>query len=410
MNKNLQRVPRHARHQRRLPWVRATLAGVLAIALFVGVTAIHLYTGFESQVQAAVIDTSKFIPQSDTPPEEAVVDSFAGRPVNILITGIDSRYGDNASVGAGSVEDQDAILTDTNMILHLSADRRQISVVSVPRDLLTDIPDCTLSDGSVVPGSYQMFNAAFQIGAAGDDIAGGIACSQATAELLTGTKMDGFVLVDFTGFQGMIATLGGVNICVDEDIDDPYAGLKLSAGCHRLNPTEALGYARARKTIGDGSDLQRIGRQQQMIGSIMQQVLEANLVTDIFKLRNFLSEMIASIAVSPSLGDLKTDVGLAHSIESVPRENIRFVTLPWEFSLEDPNRVEESEPLAAELWSALRDDQPLPEGIVYKDIDNHYFQIGPDGVPIPGTVDGYEFEPTIPEPASAADNVETHEQ
>lgn len=392
MNSEILRTPRHIQNNRhRFPWLRTVLASVLGIGLFVGVAGALFVQDIETQVQGAVVDMSKF--QSADQSEEQVVDSFEGRPVNLLITGIDSRYGDNSTVGAGSVEDQDAILTDTNMILHLSADRKHIYVVSVPRDLLTEIPDCTLGDGTVIPASYGMFNSAFQIGAAGDDIAGGIACSQATAETLTGLSMDGFAIVDFTGFQGMIKTLGGVDICIDEDIDDPYAGLKLEAGCHRLDPTQALGYARARKTLGDGSDIQRIGRQQQLLGSVMQEVTEANLVTDILKLRNFLGELFTSVVVSPSLGDLRTDVGLAHSIESVEPEDIQFVTLPWTFSTIDPNRVEESEPLASQLWAALRDDTALPEGVIYKSINNEYFQMGPDGTTIPGTLDGYDFEP-----------------
>lgn len=365
---------------RRFPWIQTVLVTILALGTFVGVSSALVLNNLDQQVKGAVIDTENL---GAVQTEEPVpVDSFEGRPVNILVAGIDSRYGDNEAVGAGTSEDEDTIRSDVTMVVHLSADRTRTTILSIPRDLIVEIPECVLSDGSVSPAQYGQFNWAFSTGAGTDDLAGGIACVQATAEELTGLTMDGFIIIDFAGFERLIDALGGVNLCIDEDMSDELAGLDLKAGCHRLDGVTGLAFARARHDVGDGSDLQRIDRQQQLIGALVVQALDSNMFTDLPTLYQFVQEAMQIAGFSRSLDTWRANSALLNSVRHTPRENFQFVTMPWLYSPEDPNRVILEEPLASELDASLVNDQPLPPGVVFRDLSNQTFVVGPDGVPI----------------------------
>lgn len=374
--------PQHidAKSKGLFPWLRVVLGSVLAIVLFVAVAFPLIYGEFQNQVGEAVIDTSDLGSEKVW---SVGSDPFAGKPVNILVVGIDSRYGDNAEVGAGDTDDFATILSDTNMVVHLSQDRKSATVVSIPRDLIVDIPSCKLGDGSYSYPMTAQFNWAFSTGAVTDDIAGGIACAEATTEDLTGLNIDGFVLIDFSGFEKLVEALGGLNVCVDEDMQDEVTGLDIKAGCQTLPPYVALKFVRARKGLNDGSDIYRMGRQQQAVGSMMKDLLQSNTLTDLPRLYSFAKEMLEIVGVSQSFSSMNADVALLNSLRGIEHDNIRFLTVPWIPAPTDPNRLVEAEPLASELWESLRQDAPLPEGIEYKNIDNQFFTMGPDGQPIP---------------------------
>ena len=90
-----------------------------------------------------------------------------------------------------------------------------------------------------------------------------------TVEKMTGIRIDDFVVVDFNGLSKVVDSLGGVNVHVDEAIDDSdYTGLTLDEGCQKLDGQTALQYARVRHGVGDGSDISRISRQQKLMNTI----------------------------------------------------------------------------------------------------------------------------------------------
>lgn len=361
------------------PWLRVTLAVVFTVALF-AVVAVPLILGnLQNQMHEAVIDTSNLGAQKVL---AAGPDPFVGKPVNILVIGVDSRYGDNADVGAGDTDEFETILSDTNMIVHISEDRQSATIVSIPRDLIVDIPSCKLGDGSYSYPMTAQFNWAFSTGAVTDDIAGGVACTEATTEELTGLTIDGFVLIDFSGFEKLVDSLGGLEVCPDEDMRDEVTGLDIKAGCQTLPGYVALKFVRARKGIDDGSDIYRMGRQQQAVGSMIKDVLQSNTLADIPRLYAFTKEMLEIVGVSQSFASMNADVGLMNSLRKIPHENIRFLTVPWIPAPSDPNRLIEAEPLASQLWESLRQDAPLPEGIEYKNMDNEFFIMGADGQPV----------------------------
>lgn len=109
------------------------------------------------------------------------------------------------------------------MLLHVSADRSNMSVISVPRDTKTTIPKCTdPDDGKVYPKTTDRINTSLQHGGPG--------CTVATWEEMTGIPVDHFMMIDFAGVVSMADAVGGVPVCVNSNVYDPRSKLKLKKG------------------------------------------------------------------------------------------------------------------------------------------------------------------------------------
>ena len=164
---------------------------------------------------------------------------------------------------------------------------------------------------------------------------------------MTDIKLDGYVVVNFKSFQEIVDAIGGVPMYFEEAVDDPKANLKVSAGCRLLDGKQALGLARARKTLGDGSDISRIGRQQELVTAMMNEVLSMNLLTNMPSLYKVLDAATANLDTSKGLGDIPTLGGLANSLRNIEMKNIQFVTTPFAYA---GNRVTPTED-ADVLWT-----------------------------------------------------------
>ena len=243
--------------------------------------------------------------------------------------------------------------SDTNLVVHLSADRQSAIVVSIPRDSMTMAPrDCKDKNSTVQnDGVMRQWNQNFTLG-------GGPACTIRTFEGLTGIYIDHFVVVDFRGFQRMVDALGGVTVCTPVAIDDKQAHLVLPAGKTKVNGKQALGYVRVRKTVGDGSDLGRIDRQQAFLSSVIQEATRSSLLLRPDKLFRFLNAATQSMTADKglNLGEMRD---IAGSVARIGTDQIRFVKVPTRAYPADPNRVEWTE-AADTIWTALREDKPLP--------------------------------------------------
>src|SRR5699024_6574572 len=131
------------------------------------------------------------------------------------------------------------------------------------------------------------------------------------------------------GMEQMVDAIGGVPMCFEEDLYAPKAELDVSAGCHTLDGKTAVAFARARKGIGDGSDISRIGRQQELLMNMVEKVLDSNLLTDTADLYQFLKAATSSLTTSDDIGNLSTMVGLAYSLRGIDLEDVNFATLPF---------------------------------------------------------------------------------
>jgi LCP family protein required for cell wall assembly len=242
---------------------------------------------------------------------------------NIMVIGSDSRQGLSKAYGSGLVTDQ----SDTLMIIHVPADRKWAEVMSIPRDSWVNIPACQMGNGQVSAPQQFKINEAFAIGNLdGNRTALGIACTVKTVEQDTGIYIDHFIAVNFTGFKSMVAALGGVYECNPTPINDPNSNLHLAAGTHLLTPAQALGYVRARYTLGDGSDLERIGRQQAFMSSLVGRV-KSELLNPIAIYR-FLDATTKSLTIDRQLGGITGLYNLGESLRGIPSSKIAFFTIP----------------------------------------------------------------------------------
>ena len=369
-NVNLRPIQHSAVNYGRFGLLRGALAVLLAGVLFVVSSAGFVYASLSSQFADRVVNIDAYSVDGQS---KATPDSFEGRAVNILVVGTDSRSGASGELGAGDADDVPGLRNDSTMVIHVSADRSRVQIVSIPRDTLVDIPACKHRDGTTSePTSDDMFNNAMVYGSNGgddqEDIAPGIACVKSTVEKLSGMSIDAFMVVDFAGFINMIDALGGVWFNIPEHIEDESAQLYIDAGCWKLSGTHALAYMRSRKGQGDGSDISRIGRQQQLISAMLRELQEKNYVTDPGALINFLQAAISAVNVSDNLGNASSDASLLINVlQKVDRTNIQFVTMPVEEPSWDPNRRIPSEPMARNVWTALKNDQALPVGTTFTD-------------------------------------------
>ena len=348
---------RHARRLRRHPLLRGTSLVALAVVTFAATGAATAYVRLGNNIDT--YDTSSLIHQPPTLVVEEKPDPSdpnAGRALNLVVIGSDVRSGENALIG-GEVE---GMRSDSTIVVHISADRSRMDLVSIPRDSRVQIPSCLYYDGTSSRTQSARFNAAFSIGAANQDIGEAAACTVNTVQSLTGVPIDGWVVVDFAGFRNMVDALGGVEMCIPNDMDSDKAALHITAGVQRLDGPTALAFARARTGtgLGNGSDIMRLGRQQQLLGSIAQEVFAKNLLTDSPALYRFLTSALQSLAADTNTGTLSNLAGLAWSLRSIPPGNITFMTIPIATNPDDPNEVVWTSE-ADQIWANLAADVPM---------------------------------------------------
>lgn len=358
---------RHANNPPYPPKIRRALSCALVFLLSFSLAAgLLIYADLSGRVNN--LGASSLLGR--TPP-----DSYSGKPINLLVIGSDTRSGkENQELGGGNDPTE---RSDTTMLMHISADRSRVEVVSIPRDLLVNIPACRLADNSLSKPRRAQFNWAYALGFQGGNRATAVACTWKTVEQLTGLKVDESILVDFSGFASMINALGGINIYIPTEIKDPNTGLDLKPGCKHFDGKQALEYARVRHGVkgSDGSDLHRIQRQQQLMGIMARTALSKNILTSLNQLYGFLGSGLASLTVSEGLSSTTELGGLGWSLQSIKPDNLRFVTLPTYPAPSDPNRVVARENETRPIWQAFKNDTSLPAGIQVRDGNNKVYTI-----------------------------------
>lgn len=253
---------------------------------------------------------------------------------NYLLIGSDSRSGNNSSVSGDSVEGQ---RSDTAMIVHVSEDSSWSEVISIPRDTMVAIPECTLSDGSKT--SYKpvaMFNSAFS---SGDTLETAVECAKSTVELNTGLPIAGYASVDFSGLENIVDALGGIEVTVPERMVSSKAGLDVQAGKQTMDGATALAYARARTLevgTSDGSDLSRISRQHQVIEGIKNKLASIDAVLHPIRTYNAIKEIRNNTYLSGDLENFLASADLAMKLTSSDVTYSTAETVPYTY---DYNRL-----------------------------------------------------------------------
>ncbi|UNX55726.1 LCP family protein [Georgenia sp. TF02-10] len=177
---------------------------------------------------------------------EALTGSADTPGTTYLLAGSDSR-------GDGAVADPTAgQRSDTVMVMHVPADG-PTALISLPRDTLVDVPG----------HGQNKLNAAFSLG--------GAPLLTQTVEELTGLTMDHYVEIGMGGVRDVVDAAGGVDLCLDYDVDDELSGLQWTAGCHPADGATALAFARMRYSDPTG-DIGRGERQRQVVGAVVKKV------------------------------------------------------------------------------------------------------------------------------------------
>ncbi|WP_346776673.1 LCP family protein [Streptomyces sp. HNM0574] len=284
-------------------------------------------------------------------------DNLSPGSKNILVVGSDSRDGTGSKYGKGL----DTMQSDTLMVVHLAADRKWATVVSFPRDSYVPVPACDRGDGTTSAPTTFKINSAFATGGSTGDIGSAAACTIKTVEQNTGLRIDHFASVDFQGFKGMVNALGGIEVCPEEAIHDKKAQLDMEAGCQTVKDEQALGYVRTRYAVGDGSDLGRIGRQQEFMQALADKA--QHKLTSPDALYGFLDSTTKSLTTDSALAGLKPLYDLASELRDVPGDRLTFLTVPnyprQEDVPADKANVVWQYPQAADLFKRLRHDREV---------------------------------------------------
>ena len=353
--------------------IRVLLALTATLSLFVAVAGGISYASYE---WAQNIGTRTGFQDADpsVAPQQQATGPCVNNVCNYLILGSDSRaglshadqikFGTDADIGGEN-------RSDTIMLVHSDPSRQKAVILSFPRDLWVDIPG----------HGMDKINAAFEGGIDG----GGPELVAKTIHELTGLRVNHFVYVDLAGFQNIVDTLGGVEMCIPAEnvntpgwvsgpsgsvyykepgyIADPDTGLHVRPGCQVLQGDQALAYVRTRHLPCDAiPDFSRINRQQEFLRAVINRLLEPG---ELIKAPSLVRPVLASLQRDRELtpADL---VYLVGQMQGMTTGAADFRSVPGTVGNELPPgytiplSVVHMDPSAEDLFRALRDGKPLP--------------------------------------------------
>jgi LCP family protein required for cell wall assembly len=332
-------------------FARALVGLSASLALVVGAFAAY---GFASYVGAGDVGTQRWTePDEERDQQDPAVGPCVENVCNYLLLGSDSRKGltPEELVQFGDDEHIGGTRADTIMLVQLDPEREKAVVLSFPRDLWVEIPG----------RGWDKINTSFEGGIAG----GGPYRVAKTIHRLTGLTVNHFLYVDLLGFQRVIDTLGGVEMCIPFDVQDPLSALDLQAGCQTLDGRQALAYVRTRKLPCDETapDLHRIARQQQFLRAVINRLLEPR---ELARAPGLVEPIVGNLKRDPKLAiaDLAYLVGRLRGISTGAVEfravpAVPDTILPPGFSTEIS--ILRPDPSAQAIFRALRTGSALPE-------------------------------------------------
>ncbi|MBG0854790.1 LCP family protein [Streptomyces spinoverrucosus] len=291
----------------------------------------------------------------DSKAEKPQPNAAGQTPLNILLIGSDSRNtAENVKLGGSRSSVGNKPLADVQMLVHLSADRKNASVVSIPRDTRVDIPACTdLETGDTYPATNRIINESLARGGAG--------CTLTTWENLTGVYIDHWMMIDFAGVVSMADAVGGVEVCVEQNVwDRPLpgvpggSGLKLKEGRQKVQGKEALQWLRTRHAFY--SDVGRAKAQHMYMNSMIRTLKQQNAFTDTGRLTALAEAATKALKVSEEIGTVKQLYDLAMQLKTVPTNRITMTTMPTDTDPQNANHLVPAGADAEKIWSMVRDD------------------------------------------------------
>jgi LCP family protein required for cell wall assembly len=286
----------------------------------------------------------------DLPNSKTITAADLKGPVNMLLVGSDTRKGQGKGYG-----NESSTLADVMILLHVSADRKNAVAVSFPRDLMVPWPACPSTSGG--PGYLEQ-----SLGQLNATIAnGGPGCTLMTIEKLTGLTIPYLAMIDFKGVIELSNAIGGVEVCVANEINDTYTQTYLQPGKYTLQGKAALQFLRTRHGVGDGSDLSRISNQQVFLTSLVRKIKSNGVLGNPVQLYSLANAAARNMKLSQSLTDLNTMVSLASALKNVELDKMVFLQVPSHGGLPAPysGRVMPNYDQANVLFAKLVNDEPI---------------------------------------------------
>ncbi|MGE3341236.1 MAG: LCP family protein [Candidatus Altimarinota bacterium] len=223
-------------------------------------------------------------------------------------------------LGTGGEGHDGADLTDTIIVASLNAEKKTVSLFSIPRDLWLDLPGY---QSSRVNKIYEILKGTYGSEQSLEILRHGI-------ENITNLSIPYHVKVDFDAFINVVDLLGGVEVVVEKSIYDTeypkedesgYETFSIEAGTHLLDGSTALKFARSRHST---SDFDRAARQHKILNALKTKAQEADLLSSPLLLKKLYNEFEDHVETNISTLEL---IGLGQLAQDFDQENITSAVL-----------------------------------------------------------------------------------
>ncbi|WP_197085282.1 LCP family protein [Saccharothrix sp. ST-888] len=276
-----------------------------------------------------------------TLPESAQPQAVPHSGMTFLLVGLDARSDvpTTGSEAKGPAWKEGAARSDTMMLMHIAADRRSVSVVSIARDTWVDIPG----------HGQAKINAAYSWG--------GPALMVQTVQNLTDIRIDHIAVIDWDGFRSLTDAVGGVDITIPKTIEAVGGARHWDAGTQHMDGDTALQYVRERHGLPNG-DLDRTKRQQNFLRALMKQTMNSGTLSSPTRLGGQLQSVGDVVSVDDKLSN--SDLyDLAWSMRSLRVGDVSFMNAPFGgfATIDGQAAVKLDREAAAPLWEAMRNDR-----------------------------------------------------
>lgn len=317
------------------------LASAIAVAAFLVVDYVNRF----NEGAVALEDAPEVEPPS--------IGAYPGE-FSMLIIGTD-ECGEVSTglLGPRCSEADGSVLNDVNLLVHVSAEPRNVTVVSFPRDLMLETPECTREDGTTASATRKtQINSIYQNA--------GLSCVAKTVSELTDVEIPFAAKIGFDGVMEVTDAIGGVDVCIGGDgIRDAHTAIDWPAGMRTVSGADALAFLRTRHGVGDGSDLARISNQQQYMSRLVQKIMSDEVLSDPTKVLALANTIADNTQHDQELSNPVRLAQLALSIKDVPFADFAFVQYPVFVDPADENKRVPDDAAADTLWAALAAGQPV---------------------------------------------------
>jgi LCP family protein required for cell wall assembly len=331
---------------RRPSWLRRhkLLSGFLVLLLLLGAAA-GGWLLYLQQLTGGIDRVDLGLDDADRPPRASGSTESSGA-LNILVAGADNGASGNSiadDVASGTWEPY-SHRSDTIMVMHVSADRDSVSLVSIPRDAYVQIYD----ENGDPTGKSKINDAFSRYGPAG---------YVSTVEHLTDLRMDHLAIMEWAAFSDLTTALGGVQVYIPETFRDTSQDITWEKGMQLLVGERALAYVRTRYGLDDG-DFGRIERQQNFMRALLDKLVDNGTMSNPVKVTKVLQVVSRNLIVDEGWEDADIQ-DLVFSLRGVRADDVTFVTAPlgtYDTTRGGASIVRLAQPDTDELWDSIRAD------------------------------------------------------